>query len=132
ETVCLPTRHCTPGPRMLNCPSVFDALKSGIACGALHSDADRAHSHAHIAYGLSGSFSAAFHSPQPHDHTDAMPVSAATCCAASDCHFATSYHASGGWRLFLPPKPVVVAKLTIRPTRFAGIPLAVKSETACR
>ena len=109
-----------------------DGLNPGIAFGASQSDGDRAHSHAHIAYGLSGSCSAAFHSPHPHDHTDAMPVSAATCCAASDCHFATSYHASAGCSSLRPPNPFVVAKLTMIPTRFAGMPMDVKSVTACR
>src|SRR5947209_17593690 len=106
ESVCLPTRHCAPAPRTLSWPSVSDAVNPSIAFGAAHSDGDRAHSQAHIAYGLFGSCSAAFHSPHPHDHTDAIPVSVATCFAASACHFATSYHASGGWRSFLPPKPV--------------------------
>ena len=61
-----------------------------------------------------------------------MPVSAATCCAASDCHFATSYHASSGWRPLRPPKPFVVAKLIISPTRFGAMPIDVRSPTACR
>ena len=61
-----------------------------------------------------------------------MPVSAATCCTASSCHFATWYHASAGSSPLRPPKPFVVAKLSISPTLFAGIPIDVKSATACR
>ena len=60
-----------------------------IAFGALHSSAERVHSQAQSAYAFAGSCSGAVHCPHPHDQTEAMPVSAATSCAASDCHFAT-------------------------------------------
>jgi len=63
-----PNRHCVPGPSRLSWPSVFEASNAvPIAFGASHSAGDRAHSHAQSAYGLSGSCSAAFHSPQPQD-----------------------------------------------------------------
>ena len=61
-----------------------------------------------------------------------MPVSAATCCAASDCHFATWYHAESGSRPLRPPKPFVDAKLIIRPSRLGAMPIEVRSATACR
>ncbi len=133
ESTCLPTRHCSPDASTLSCPSVRDASNADpIAFGALHSAGDRAQSHAHRAYGLSGSCSAAFHSPQPHDQTEAMPVSEATCCRASSCHFATWYHAVAGSSPLRPPKPFVVAKLVTSPSRFGAIPIAVKSPIACR
>src|SRR4051812_47478103 len=100
--------------------------------GALQNVVERTQSHAHAAYGFDGSCSGAFHSPHPHDHTDAIPVSAATCFAASACHFATWYHAVAGCRPLRPPKPFVDAKLTISPSLFAGMPIDVKSWIGCR
>src|SRR4051812_27825706 len=101
--------------------------------GALQNVVERTQSHAHAAYGFDGSCSGAFHSPHPHDHTDAIPVSAATSFAASACHFATRYHAVAGCNPLRPPNPFVVAKLTMMPTLFAGMPAStVRFVTAWR
>ncbi len=84
-----------------------------IVVGASQRPGERAHSHAHAASGFAGSVSAAFHSAQPHDQSEPAPVSSATAFAASACHFATWNQADAGWRPLRPPKPFVVAKLTI-------------------
>src|SRR5258708_5407180 len=126
-------RHCVPGERTLSCPSVRDVTNAEpIAFGALQNESDRTQSHAQSAYGFAGSVSSADHSGQPHDQTDAMPVSAATWRRASACHFTTWYQAASGSRLLRPPKPFVVAKLTIRPKRSGVIPRPVKSAIAWR
>ena len=81
---------------------------------------------------MSGSCSPTLQRPQPHDQTEAIPVSAATCFTASACHFATWYQAPTGTSPLRPPKPFVVAKLTMRPTLLGGMPTEVRSSTASR
>src|SRR6266536_6129598 len=111
ESGCLPTRHCVPGDSTLSWPCMRETSKlAPIAVGASQSAGERVHNHAQSAYGLVGSCSTGVNSPQPHDQTDAMPVSAATCAAASACHFVTVYQAASGWSPLRPPKPLVVAK----------------------
>ena len=86
------SRSGTASPRTARSagPPVSDVSKPGPSCvGASHSDGERAHSHTHATWPFSGSCSPTLQRPHPHDHTDAIPVSAATCCSASDCHFAT-------------------------------------------
>src|SRR4029078_7315674 len=87
----VPTRHWTlPGIR-LSCPSCFEVTNAlPIAFGASQSPGERAHNQAHMAYAFVGSCSATDPCAHPHDQTDAIPVSAATCCAASASHFPTS------------------------------------------
>src|SRR4051812_11528633 len=133
ESDCLPTTHWIPGVSMLSCPSVRELSNVGpMIFGALQNVVERTQSHAHAAYGFDGSCSGAFHSPHPHDHTDAIRVSDAPCAAESACHFATWYQAASGSRPLRPPKPFVVAKLTINPTFDDGMPTLVKSATAFR
>ena len=129
----LPMRHCAPAGRALSWPSTSDVLNAGPSCaGALQSDCERAQSQTQAACPFSGSCSPTLHRPQPHDQTEAIPVSAATCFAASACHFATWNHADTGSRPFRPPKPFVVEKLTISPTLLAGMAFDVRSEAASR
>ncbi len=133
ESDCFPIKHWVPGVSTLSCPSVRDVTNVGpIAFGALQNESDRTQSHAHSAYGFAGSVSPADHSGQPHDQTDAIPVSAATCLSASACHFTTWYQSAAGARPLRPPKPFVVAKLTMSPSRSGVIPRLVKSATAWR
>jgi hypothetical protein len=54
-----------------------------------------------------------------------MPVSAAAWRIANDCHLTTSYQADAGSSPFRPPKPLVVAVVVIRPSRFGAIPIEV-------
>ena len=61
-----------------------------------------------------------------------MPVSAATCRAASVCHLITWNQAPTGSRPLRPPNPFVVAMLIMIPTLFAGIPIDVMFSTASR
>jgi len=128
-----PIRHCDPAGSRLSCPSVTDVSKAGPSwVGASHNDGERAHNQTQATCPFSGSCSPTLQRPHPHDHTDAMPVSPATWRNASACHFATWNHAETGSRPLRPPKPFVVAKLTIRPTLSAGIPIEVRFVTALR
>src|SRR5262245_8703555 len=116
-----------------SCPSVSEALKpEPAAAGPSQKEGYRAHSQTQAAPTLSGSCSAADHSPQPHDQSELMCVSAATCRSDRTCHFTTSYQEDAGWRPLRPPKPTVVAIVTISPIRCGGTPMSVSCVTASR
>ncbi len=92
----------------------------------------RAQSQTHAAFGFAGSRSLTFHSCQPQEKTEPSPSSAATSFAESASHFTTWYQAEAGWRPLRPPTPFALRKLSMMPTRFAGIPIEVSAVAAFR
>ena len=81
---------------------------------------------------MSGSRSAAAHSPQPQDQTVASGISRLTCLIASTCHLIVSNHALAGLRCSRPPWPGFVWKPRKMPIFDAGIPIEVRSVTPWR
>src|SRR5262249_14251069 len=100
--------------------------------GALQRLRVRAQSQTQAAFGLSGSISLLFHSCQPQEKTEPSPTSLATFLTASASHLTTWYQADAGLRPLRPPTPLWLRKLSMRPTRFAGIPIEVIAITALR
>ena len=64
---------------------------------------------------------------QPQEKTEPSPSSLATCFADSASHFTTWYQADAGCRPLRPPTPFWLRKLSMMPSRFAGIPIDVRS-----
>ena len=73
-----------------------------------------------------------FHSCQPQEKTEPSRSSAATSFAERASHFTTWYQADAGCRPLRPPTPFSLRKLSMMPSRFAGIPIEVKSMTDFR
>ena len=114
-------------------PSVREASNRGPSIrGALQSVRVRAQSQTQAAFGFAGSRSLAFHSCQPHEKTDPSPSSAETSFAESASHFTTWNQAEVGWRALRPPMPFSLRKLSMMPSRFAGIPIEVSGVIAAR
>ena len=100
--------------------------------GALQSLRVRAQSQTHAAFGLAGSISLAFHICQPQEKTEPSLSSRATCFAESASHFTTWNQADAGCRPLRPPTPLWLRKLSMIPSRPAGIPIEMNGATALR
>ena len=94
--------------------------------GALQSLRVLAQSQTQAAFGLSGSISLRFHFCQPQEKTEPSPTSLATCFTESASHLTTWYQAEAGSRPLRPPTPFWLRKLSMMPSRFAGIPIEVR------
>ena len=69
---------------------------------------------------------------QPHDQTESIFVSRATCCAASASHFTTRNHASRGWSPSRPPCPITDWNCNSSAIRLGLIPMSVNRRTRPR
>ena len=125
-------RQTAPCGRRI-CPAASERLKRFPSMrGALQRLRVRAQSQMHAAFGLSGSISLLFHSCQPQEKIEPSPTSFATCLAESASHLTTWYQAEEGSRPLRPPTPLWLRKLSMRPSRFAGIPVDMSAVTALR
>src|SRR6185503_3714913 len=121
-----------PGGRLI-CPSVRERSKNFPSRrGALQSLRSLAQSQTQAACRLSGSISLGFHICQPQEKTEPSPTSLATCFTESVSHLTTWYQAEAGSRPLRLPTPLWLRKLSMTPTRLAGIPSEVRSEIAFR
>jgi hypothetical protein len=124
--------HCAP-PGRISCPSVSDGSNPRPAIfGPGHRLWLRVQRYTQAAAGLSGSRSAAAHSPQPQDQTVASGISRFTCLIASTCHLIVSNHALAGLRCSRPPWPGFVWNPRKIPIFDGEIPIEVRSVTPRR
>jgi hypothetical protein len=129
----IPSARQTPPCAKRICPSVRERSKNFPSMrGALQSLRSLAQSQTQAASRFVGSTSLGFHCCHPHEKTDPRLSSPATCFAESASHLTTWYQAEAGCNLLRPPPPIWLRKLSTMPSRFAGMPIDVKSATAPR